>query len=120
MTKSIEIKCTHCGQESLLRREAVYDGFTKVGETLSCIACGHEFPDEENVPYKEPPKVSIFSELERPRALRVFDADQDMRNCRHCSHYLNNPFTQWCSLHRKEVASTDSCERFSRKPDNVE
>ena len=116
MPKSIEIMCCVCGQETLLRREPVYDGFTKIGESLSCMSCGHEYPNEESVPYKDGGKVEIFGEDERPQAVRVFDADQDMRNCRHCAHYLNNPFTQWCSLHRKEVASTDGCDRFSRKP----
>lgn len=98
----------------------MYEGFTRVGERLTCMACGHEFQDEESIPYKDRPNVEVFSEDERPRDVEVFDADKDMRNCRHCAHYLNNPFTQWCSRHRKEVASTDGCDQFERKPPEEE
>ncbi len=31
--------------------------------------------------------------------------------CRHCYHYIVNPFTQWCSFQKREVEATDSCKK---------
>jgi uncharacterized Zn finger protein len=49
---SVEISCTACGQESLLKRVPKYDGFKKVGEALTCASCGHEYADEAEVQTK--------------------------------------------------------------------
>ena len=117
MSSSLEIVCDTCGADTLLRREPVYDGFTKVGEALTCMACGHVFPDESSVPFKVARKVEIFTDADRTVDEEVFDTDADTRNCRHCKFYLKNPFTQWCSRHSKEVDAMDTCGDFVRKPD---
>lgn len=111
--KSVEIICTNCGADTLLHREAVYDGFTKTGDQLSCATCGHVFNTEENVPYKnkkDAPK--IFTDADRTEAIELFEEGENRRLCRYCSHYIVNPFTQYCSVHKKEVQATDSCNRF--------
>jgi len=46
----------------------------------------------------------------------VFGDDEYGRTCRHCRHYIVNPFTQRCDLHKKEVEATDFCPDFDRKP----
>ena len=51
MSKSLEIRCPSCNQDTLLLREPVYEGFTKTGETLACSACGLVFASEEDVPF---------------------------------------------------------------------
>jgi hypothetical protein len=109
--KSIEIVCPSCGSEALLVRTPVYDGFTRVGETLSCSGCGHEFENEDAVPFKDQPRVQVFTEADRSASVEVFD-ENEARLCRHCRNYIVNPFTQWCGLHKKEVEATDSCDRF--------
>ena len=40
--KSLEIVCSKCGADTLLKREPVYEGFKKVGEKLTCASCGHQ------------------------------------------------------------------------------
>ena len=115
--KGVEIVCTGCGRETLLRREPVYDGFVKKGERLLCASCGHEFAGEAEVPFKARKTVSVFGEDDRPRTVEIFKGDEKGRNCRYCKHYVVNPFTQRCGLHHREVQATDCCEKFEKKAD---
>lgn len=115
MSTSREIECPACGREALLLRRPRYEGFQKVGETLSCTACGHVFASEDEVPFKARAVVRVFSESERPKTPKVFAEHEAERLCRHCAHYVVNPFMQWCGLHRREVEATDTCDRFTKK-----
>lgn len=92
-----------------------YEGFKKVGETLSCTACGHVFASDAEVPYKTRARVQVFSDAERPKAPKVFAENETERLCRHCAHYVVNPFMQWCGQHRREVEATDTCPLFTKK-----
>lgn len=116
---SLEIRCPACGQESFLIRQPVYEGFKKVGESLHCMACRHEFATEAEVPFKIARAPVVFTEADRSVQAEVFTEGENRRICRYCARYVVNPFTQWCDLHRKEVAATDSCPHFeeSEKPD---
>lgn len=111
--KTVEIICTHCGNEALLRREPIYDGFTKTGEQLSCSSCGHIFADEADVPFKRKKAgPAIFTEADRSAKVKIFDEGETRHLCRYCANYIVNPFTQFCSVHKKEVQATDHCNRF--------
>lgn len=111
----IEIICTGCGQESLLKREPRYEGFKKTGESLSCASCGHEYASEEEVPFKQKAGPKVFDASDAPRAIKVFRENEAEQLCRHCRHFVVNPFIQRCSLHGKQVEATDSCSRFTKK-----
>lgn len=111
----VEIHCTACGQDSLIKRAPKYEGFKKVGETLACASCGHEFASEAEVPFTRRPGAKVFDESDRPRTIRVFDDDEASRLCRHCKHYVVNPFCQRCGLKSRLVEATDTCERFEKK-----
>ncbi len=113
--KSIAITCTACGAESLLVRRPVYDGFKRTGESLHCAACGHTFASEADVPFKEAKRPAVFTEADRSAAVQVFEEAEGRRLCRYCAHYVVNPFTQWCGVHKKEVEATDSCDRFEKR-----
>ena len=113
--KRVEIVCTACGADTLVRREPKYDGFKKVGEILTCTACGHEFASEEDVPFKQKRKAEVFSEADRSRKIEVFSEDDKGRTCRLCGHYVVNPFTQRCGLNHRIVQATDSCVKFEEK-----
>lgn len=114
---SMRITCTTCGEESLVRREPVYEGFKKVGERFICTACGHAFEREEDVPFSKARKrPNIFVDDDLPATLNIFKDDERQKNCRYCSHYTVNPFTQRCGLHNKEVQATDFCPDF-RQPE---
>lgn len=113
--KAVEIICTACGADTLVKREPTYEGFKKVGERFSCSACGHEFPSEAEVPFKQQKKVAVFTEADKLKKVDVFKADDKGNTCRHCAHYTVNPFTQRCGLTHKIVQATDSCGQFEKK-----
>jgi hypothetical protein len=114
--RPVEIICSACGADTLLLRKPKYDGFTKVGETLTCTACGHEYATEDAVPFKGKKVVKVFTDADRSAEIKVFAEKEAERLCRHCTHYLVNPFKQWCAVHRKEVEATDTCSRFEVRP----
>ena len=114
---AVEILCSNCGADTFLKREAVYDGFAKTGEKLICSGCGFEYATEEEVPFKAQPSApKIFTDADRSAKVDVFDDGEHRRLCRYCANYIVNPFTQFCSLHRKEVQATDTCDRFEDTP----
>jgi hypothetical protein len=114
--KPVEIVCAACGADTLLIRRPRYEGFARVGETLSCAACGHAYASEDEVPFKERKGVQVFTEADRSAEVRVFEEDEKGRLCRYCASYVVNPFTQWCSRHRREVEATDTCPQFAPRP----
>ena len=90
-------------------------GFQKTGERLTCTACGCEYASEEDVPFKMKEKEpAVFTEDDRSAPVEVFDEGENTRLCRYCAHYIINPFTQFCAIHKKEVQATDSCDRFEQ------
>ena len=109
------ILCPSCGEESFLRREPVYEGFQKIGESLSCVSCGHTFASEEDVAFVHNKGPQIFTNEDRTETFSVFSSDEAGHNCRHCMHYLKNPFIQRCGLHLVEVQATDCCKDFQKK-----
>jgi hypothetical protein len=114
--KPVEIICPACGQDALLRREPVYEGFTKTGEELSCTACGHLFESEACVPFKKRNVTpAIFSDADRSPTANIFDDNENKKLCHYCANYVINPFMQYCSTHKKEVQATDTCRQFEEK-----
>ncbi len=107
--------CTVCGRETLLLRKPVFEGLKKTGEQLLCSSCGYVYENESAVPFKEGRKLSVFSEADRPRTVKVFQEGENRSLCRYCVHYVVNPFMQWCSHRKKEVAATDSCADYEEK-----
>ncbi len=114
------IKCPACGESSLLKRAPRYDdNFRKVGERLSCVACGHVFAGEDEVPFTKRAAPAIFDETDRPRTPRIFQEDDYGGTCLHCRNYLVNPFTQRCGLHHRVVEATDTCKQFEARADET-
>lgn len=110
---AVEIICKNCGADTLLKREAVYDGFTKTGEKLTCSGCGFEYASESEVPFKaKKAEPVIFTAADRSAKVDVFDKGENRRLCRYCANYIVNPFTQFCSVRKKEVQATDTCGQF--------
>ena len=101
---------------TLLLRQPRYEGFTRVGESLSCASCGHVFASEEEVPFRQARVVQVFTDADRPKAVKVFKEGENTRLCRYCLNYVVNPFMQWCGHHKKEVEATDTCAAFQPKP----
>lgn len=120
MDQKMAIDCSACGAETFVRREPVYEGFKKTGERLFCVTCGHEYADEAEVPYKTIAKPQIFTDADRSERVELFQGDEKGRNCRHCCHYVVNPFVQRCGLHKIEVQATDRCGDFHAKAEEEE
>jgi hypothetical protein len=112
--KSIEIVCTACGQETLLKRTPRYEAFKRVGEDLNCAACGHVYASEAEVPFKTKTQSKLFDQSELDTKPEVFKPDETARLCRLCAHYVVNPFIQRCVFLGKEVEATDSCGNFKK------
>ena len=119
MSAGRAIHCPACGENSVLRREAVYDGFRKTGEKLTCFGCGHAFGSESDVPYTDV-RPRLFTDADRSAEVRVFSAEDELHTCRYCIHYVVNPFVQRCSLHQRLVEATDSCPDFEATPDDAD
>jgi hypothetical protein len=114
--RSSEILCTACHQETLIVRQPVYEGLKKAGDSFVCAACGHVYASEAEVPYLEASATpGVFSATDRPVKPVLFQEGENRRLCRYCRHYVINPFTQWCGMHRKEVVATDTCDRFEAR-----
>jgi len=117
--RPIEILCPACGQDALLKREKMYEGFKHTGDKLSCAACGHVFPNEAAVPFKVKKTVPGFGRQDVPPPPRVFDEREVLetvgRLCRHCTHYVVNPFLQRCGRSNRTVEATDTCNQFAPK-----
>ena len=114
------IICSECGADTFVRREPVYDGFKKAGETIKCVSCGHTYADESEVPFKDTSGPKLFTDADRSKRVNVFRSDEKGHNCRHCAHYVVNPFIQRCGLHKIEVEASDLCDDFTPKTDTEE
>lgn len=116
--KNIEVRCPACGRETLLLKKPLYEGFTRVGEELSCTLCGHVFSGEESVESVERSGPEIFSDDDRPAEVEIFGEEDAPAFCRQCEHYVVNPFMQWCAFHKQKVEATDTCRDFRRAEKN--
>lgn len=108
--------CPECKCEALLSRKPKYDGFKKIGETVSCLLCGHVFEPGAEIKVKAERKPALFKDEDKPVAPKIFRGDENARMCRYCAEYVVNPFTQRCNLLQRDVQATDTCERFTPKP----
>ena len=115
--KRLQIVCSACGIETFLKREPIYEGLRKTGEKLACADCGHVFADESDVSFKDSAQPQIFTDADRSAKIEIFTSDDAERNCRHCCHYIVNPFIQRCGIHHREVQATDCCRDFEPNPD---
>ena len=116
---SNEIVCEQCGKDALVRKEPVFDGFTKVGEQFVCLSCGHVYPDEASTPFKAARRdPTLFTESDKDPKVDLFEDNEKKRFCRYCEFYTVNPFVQRCDKHDKEVEATDICVSFKRKPED--
>ena len=76
------IQCPHCGADSFLKKEAVMDGWTKVGEVLKCASCSAVIADcsrEESPAQKQSDAADRFKKLLR---LSFYTGDHKRDHCR--------------------------------------
>ena len=112
-SRPVEMVCTVCGADTIIVRSPIYDDFKKIGETIKCAACGHEYAGENLVPFKQKKQPGVFNESDESRKISVFCESERGKTCCYCRHYVVNQFTQRCGLHFGSVEATDSCEKFA-------
>jgi hypothetical protein len=115
LATSAEAFCPACNRERLLLRKPKYDGFTRLGEEVTCATCGHVF-EATALPAAAPKKPDIFGADDQPQKIELFHSGEAEKLCRRCVSYTVNPFRQWCARHRREVEATDTCAQFAPKP----
>ena len=114
--------CPACNEESFIKLKPVLDGWTKIGEILTCGLCEHKLCDYEQVAPEatiaEPnSKTSALADLlggvevEKP-VIEITEAER--RFCRDCQHFIVHPFMSRCTLHDKQVNPMDDCSDFQR------
>ena len=114
----MEIRCTACRHLTLARAEPVYEDFKKVAEAFVCTACGHRYESRASTPFVDAEgRPRVFSEADKPAAVKVFKSDERRRSCAWCRYFIVNPFSQRCGLNNRTVDATDVCARFTAKPD---
>ncbi len=107
-------RCPSCGGEPLWVRQPRYEGFRRVGEDMKCSLCGAVVEADEVSP-AAPVRPSIFRAEDLPQTPKIFAGEEPPKFCRRCCHYVVNPFRQWCGLHRRDVAATDTCDQFEAR-----
>jgi len=114
--KTMEIRCTTCGEITLARAEPVYDGFKKTGVAFVCMGCGARYASEQETPFVQASaRPQVFTASDAPRKPSIFSDDERQRSCGWCRHFVVNPFSQRCGLSNKETQATDLCVRFEKK-----
>ncbi|RMD73491.1 MAG: hypothetical protein D6820_18470 [Lentisphaerae bacterium] len=120
------ITCPHCGQTSTVKEKTILDGWTKKGVSLCCSLCEKELQPlceaEDSVEEPETASKQRFldflgtSEDEKETDLVTDDGTRHF--CKNCSHFLNHPFRDFCTLHNRETHPMDDCDQFARRKDS--
>ena len=110
-----EIHCSACGQDAIVRAEAVYEGFKKVGEAFVCTACGHRYADRQSTPFKAAPERPSLFAVEPGKRLSLFTEEERHHCCLYCRNYVLSAFDQRCGLTNRTTEATGCCHRFTSK-----
>ena len=115
------MQCPHCGADSFLKKEAVMDGWTKVGEVLKCASCSAVIADcsrEESPAQKQSDAADRFKKLlgaDEESPIRLSLSDADKRFCKDCANMIPHPFQLRCALTGQSVNPMDDCPRYTPK-----
>ena len=117
--------CQACGRDSVAKVKRVMDGWTFVGEVLTCAFCGEEIgsgdtddsTEHETGGATEVARLAAFLDDAGAGGRRpgISASDAEKRFCRDCRHYLVHPFVSRCLLHDRDVEPMDDCEDYSRR-----
>ena len=61
------------------------------------------FENENDIIFKKSlTNKIIFTDEDRSENIKIFDKNENNQLCRYCAFYIVNPFTQYCSIHKKK------------------
>lgn len=118
MNKHSKSKCPHCGEYAFFKEKKIYgDDFSLKGTKYFCLLCGGEadLEAEKKSSAKNDGALDRLSKLlggEENTKVSLDLAQDEVRFCLHCAHYIKHPFMNRCGLNLKEVEATGSCENF--------
>ncbi|MCP4180353.1 MAG: hypothetical protein GY756_21525 [bacterium] len=116
-----EVNCPHCNQNAFLVKQTIMDGWTKVGDILTCSICNMRIADLEiknEETRKEQKNLSLdklASFLETDQEEKSELKEENKCFCRDCSHFVSHPFLDRCSLLEKNINPMDDCSKFLKQ-----
>lgn len=135
MTKSISnpgasFHCTHCGNDSIAKKENVMEGWRCVGTRLVCALCGAPLAAEDvssagtsalsdasaSAKRSLDGAASFLGTSLEELAPKLDLGESDGRFCKNCEHFLRHPFQSRCLLHDRDVEPMEDCSDFSPVP----
>lgn len=123
MQPNEKIICPFCHEASIVKVKTKLDGFTTVGQVLTCMLCNAELgtvDDEKNDNTAGPDSQKLqdlgmlLGAAPAARA-RLAAADDEKRFCKDCAHFLKHPFVDRCDLDNHPVDPMDDCEKFQKR-----
>ena len=106
------INCPHCRKDAIVQLKTEMDGWQKIGECLACNICGEKLAPVDNSPKESSNKSSnsergvfadfLGTENSIERNDDILGDVGDVKFCKDCRNYVENPFNTRCMLHEKE------------------
>ncbi|MBQ4107385.1 MAG: hypothetical protein IJC73_07395 [Lentisphaeria bacterium] len=112
-------QCPHCGEESLVKKQALMDGFRKTGEILICALCQARVGEpaapgaDGGVEDRCRNLAALLGGDEREKT--VLTADAGTRFCRDCRHFIAHPFLARCGLNGEPADPMADCPEFTAR-----
>ena len=122
MQPNEKIICPKCGEPSIAKLKARFDGFQAKGNVLCCMLCGAELevaadrlPESSSAENngKKLNDLSVLLGATPVATARLAAADDEKRFCKDCAHFLKHPFVDRCDLDNHPVEVMDDCEKFT-------
>ena len=110
------ITCPHCGENTIVKLKPKMDGWTRVGDVLSCAFCGAELgTPEKNAPSASKKSSALAALLgeELSAAPSLAPGEGHKRFCRNCKNLIEHPFLLRCARDGREVDPGGCCEHFT-------
>jgi hypothetical protein len=116
-----KVRCSHCGQDTVVKEKTLMDGWTPLGKVLSCAICGGELGEAGDAAAKAETSNAAMNSLKA-----LLQAEEDVKPvieleagegqfCKDCVHFVPHPFITRCGLFDRPTDPMDDCPRFSPK-----
>ena len=114
--------CPHCGEDSIVRKKTLFDGWKAAGEILVCSLCGKQVGNAsadagQSVARAADERLRKAESLlgSRLEPKKTLDREGIERFCKNCTHYLVHPFQSRCLLWNRAVEPMADCPKFEMK-----
>jgi len=119
--------CPHCGQETIVRKKTMYDGWKATGDLLVCGLCGKTLDspaptasgtkDSAELEQRKKAEALLGTTLDAHKTLA---RDDDAHFCKNCRHYIVHPFQSRCLYWNRPVEPMSDCPKYEPKPEEQE